>query len=175
MEAEHANVSGHFCYYCATLSPPIRAPHTVVACPKRLRANQPEFTAAAFGKVVRKVQQVRFAQSATPPLPAPPLVAPLLLPLLHCPSSLPLLHCPSSRRSHPLAFACVCQVRESHEAQLENVLQVAPRAESKEALLRIAGAINVLQKLSGSPPPPPPPPPMSGRREAFWQLEGRRL
>ena len=47
------------CYYCASLKPAVRASHRMAECPKRLRANQPEYAAADLAAVLAGLGAIR--------------------------------------------------------------------------------------------------------------------
>ena len=53
-----------YCYYCASLPRPVRAPHPLLECPKRIRAGDAEFSADATAAVVRELQAARDAAAA---------------------------------------------------------------------------------------------------------------
>ena len=56
----HARAEAQFCcYYCASLPKPVRAPHRLVDCPKRVKANEKEFTQAALDSAVAKLKSER--------------------------------------------------------------------------------------------------------------------
>ena len=48
---------GHVCYHCASLQPPVRVVHRFVDCPKRRRANMPEFRPEAMQRISQNVQE----------------------------------------------------------------------------------------------------------------------
>ena len=50
---------GRFCYFCATLNPPIRVQHKMVDCPKRRRANVREFRPETMAKARTALQAQR--------------------------------------------------------------------------------------------------------------------
>ena len=61
----HARAEAQFCcYYCASLPKPVRAPHRLVDCPKRVKANEKEFTQAALDSAVAKLKSERAEQAA---------------------------------------------------------------------------------------------------------------
>ena len=56
---EEERKCGRFCYYCATLSPPIRVQHRMVDCPKRKRDNAREYTEATMEAARADLRQQR--------------------------------------------------------------------------------------------------------------------
>ena len=119
--------SCQFCYFCARLAKPVRAPHRLVECPKRIRANEPEFTPEEIGSAVEAMR--------------------------------------NDRR----------EILERARGALATAPAGGSRGAFKQALLRCAGALNVLDVIRSRPlAPPPPPPPASGRRDALESSMQRR-
>ena len=51
--------STRFCHFCASLPKPVRAPHRMVDCPKRVKANEKEFTPEVLDTVVAQLKLER--------------------------------------------------------------------------------------------------------------------
>ena len=54
-----ASKGDQFCFYCAGLTPPVRATHPLSACPKRKRAGDREYTSFAMERVLSAVETRR--------------------------------------------------------------------------------------------------------------------
>jgi hypothetical protein len=51
---------GRFCYFCATLDPPIRVQHKLVDCPKRKKGNVREYRPEAMGRARELLRDQRY-------------------------------------------------------------------------------------------------------------------
>jgi hypothetical protein len=155
-----ADTSGHFCYYCASLAKPVRADHHMLICPKRIRANAPEFDASALQEAVDSVCQRierQLAQHGAPP-------------------SLGSASAPA-RAPEPVAALAAAPAPSLAAAPASAAASLA-RTRAKEMMIRLSGAHNVVRGLCAPPPslpPPPPEPSRSGRRDAWHALERPRI
>jgi hypothetical protein len=52
---------GRFCYYCASLTPPVRVQHRMVDCPKRRRANAREYLPEVMAEARAELKRMRQA------------------------------------------------------------------------------------------------------------------
>ena len=52
---------GRFCYYCASLTPPVRVQHRMVDCPKRRRANAREYLPEVMAEARAELKRMRHA------------------------------------------------------------------------------------------------------------------
>ena len=56
---EEERQCGRFCYFCATLDPPIRVQHRLVDCPKRRKANAREYRPETMAKARAALDEMR--------------------------------------------------------------------------------------------------------------------
>ena len=128
----------------------MRAPHTVLLCPKRVKANSSEYSCAGFDAAVAQVSAALEAQRNRRE---------------------------ALEREHPTLITTHGAEDGGAEATPEAARAETARAVAKEQLAQLAGALNVVHGLRAPPPQlpaAPPAPPSSGRRDAWLALERPR-